>query len=86
MKTDLDKKLSGALSAGLKKQAARYEKELKGLLDNQMQERLGDFKGEAANIADINTLAGGQISALGDLDSNAGDLISGGGLKKLLKF
>ena len=86
VKTDLDKKLSGALSAGLKKQAARYEKELKGLLDNQMQERLGDFKGEAANIADINTLAGGQISALGDLDSNAGDLISGGGLKKLLKF
>ena len=87
VKTDLDKKLSGALSAGLKKQAARYEKELKGLLDNQMQERLGAFKGEAANIADINTLAGGQSSALGDLGSNASGLISGGGgLKKLLKF
>ena len=87
VKTDLDKKLSGAFSAGLKKQAARYEKELKGLLDNQMQERLGDFKGEAANIADINTLAGGQSSALGKLGSNAGGLVSGsGGLKKLLKF
>ena len=84
--TDLDKKLSGALSAGLKKQAVRYEKELKGLLDSQMQERLGAFKGEAANIADINALAGNQSIALGDLGSNAGGLISGGGLKKLLKF
>jgi len=37
--------------------------------------------------ADINTLAGGQSSALGDLGSNASGLISGGGgLKKLLKF
>ncbi len=86
VKTDLDKKLSSAFSAGLKKQAARNEKELKGLLDTQMQERLGAFKGEAANIADINTLAGGQSSALGDLGSNAGGLISGGGIKKLLRF
>jgi uncharacterized protein (TIGR03545 family)/uncharacterized protein (TIGR03546 family) len=87
VKTDLDKKLTGAFSAGLKKQAARYEKELKGLLDAQMQERLGAFKGEAANIADINTLAGGQSSALGKMGSNAGGLVSGGGgLKKLLKF
>jgi len=87
VKTDLDKKLSSAFSAGLKKQAARYEKELKGLLDSQMKERLGAFNGEAANIADINTLAGGQSSALGDLGSNASGLISGGGgLKKLLKF
>lgn len=86
VKTDLDKKLSSAFSAGLKKQAARYEKELKGLLDTQMQERLGAFNGEAANIADINTLAGGQISALGDLGSNASGLISGGGIKKLLHF
>jgi len=86
VKTDLDKKLSSAFSAGLKKQAARYEKELKGLLDTQMQERLGAFKGEAANIADINTLAGGQSSALGDLGSNASGLISGGGIKKLLRF
>ena len=87
VKTDLDKKLSSAFSAGLKKQAARYEKELKGLLDIQMQDRLGAFNGEAANIADINTLAGGQSSALGDLGSNASGLISGGGgLKKLLKF
>ena len=86
VKTDLDKKLSSAFSAGLKKQAARYEKELKGLLDTQMQERLGVFKGEVANIADINTLAGGQSSALGDLGSNAGGLISGGGIKKLLRF
>jgi uncharacterized protein (TIGR03545 family) len=84
--TDLDKKLSGALSAGLKKQAVRYEKKLKGLLDSQIQERLGTFKGEAANIADINALAGNQSSALGDLGLNAGGLISGGGLKKLLKF
>ncbi len=87
VKTDLDKKLSSAFSAGLKKQAARYEKELKGLLDSQMKERLGAFNGEAANIADINTLAGGQSSALGDLGSNASGLISSGsGLKKLLKF
>ncbi len=87
VKTDLDKKLSKAFSAGLKKQAASYEKELKGLLDTQMQERLGAFNGEAANIADINTLAGDQSSALGDLGSNASGLISGGGgLKKLLRF
>jgi len=86
VKTDLDKKLSHALSAGLKKQAARYEKELKGLLDSQMKERLGAFKGEAANVADINTLVGGQSSALDNLGSNASGLISSGGLKKLLKF
>ena len=86
VKTDLDKKLSSALSAGLKKQAARYEKELKGLLDSQMQERLGAFKGEAANIADINSLAGSQSSALDNLGSNASGLITSGGLKKLLKF
>ncbi len=86
VKTDLDKKLSNALSAGLKKQAARYEKELKGLLDSQMQERLGAFKGEAANIADINALAGSQSNTLGNLGSNASGLITGGGLKKLLKF
>jgi len=87
VKTDLDKKLSRAFSVGLKKQAASYEKELKGLLDTQMKERLGAFNGEAASIADINKLASGQTSALGDLGSNASGLISGGGgLKKLLKF
>ena len=86
VKTDLDKKLSGALSAGLKKQATRYEKELKGLLDGQMKEQLGAFNGEAANIADINKLAGSQSNTLGKLGSNAGGLISSGGLKKLLKF
>ncbi len=52
-----------------------------------MQDRLGAFNDEAGNIADINTLAGSQSSALGDLGSNASGLISGGGgLKKLLKF
>ena len=87
VKTDLDKKLSSAFSAGLKKQAARYKKELKGLLDTQMQERLSAFNGEAANIADINTLAGGQSNALGDLGSNASGLISGiGSIKSLLDF
>jgi uncharacterized protein (TIGR03545 family)/uncharacterized protein (TIGR03546 family) len=86
VKTDLDKKLSSALSAGLKKQTARYEKELKGLLDSQMKEQLGAFKGEAANIADINALVGSQSNALGKLGSNASGLITGGGLKKLLKF
>jgi len=87
VKTDLDKKLAGALGAGLKKQAARYEKELKGLLDTQMKEHLGAFNDEAGNIADINTLAGSQSSALGDLGSNPSGLIyGGGGLKKLLKF
>ncbi|NNL76348.1 MAG: TIGR03545 family protein [Desulfobacterales bacterium] len=86
VKTDLDKKLSSALSAGLKKQTARFEKDLKGLLDSQMKEQLGAFKGEASNIADINALAGSQSSALGNLNSNASGLITGGGLKKLLKF
>ncbi|MDY6789976.1 MAG: TIGR03545 family protein [Thermodesulfobacteriota bacterium] len=86
VKTDLDKKLSSALSVGLKKQAARYEKELKGLLDSQMRERLASFNDEAANIVDINTLAGSQSSALGNLGSNASGLITGGALKKLLKF
>ncbi len=86
VKTDLDKKLSSAFSAGLKKQAARYEKELKGVLDTQMKEQLGTFSGEAGNIADINALAGGQSRALGDLGSSAGGLLSGGSIKSLLSF
>ncbi|MEA3373777.1 MAG: TIGR03545 family protein [Campylobacterota bacterium] len=87
VKTDLDKKLSGALSAGLKKQATAYKKELRGLLDSKMEEQLGSLSGEAANIADINALAGGQSSALEGLDANAGDLISGeSGLKSFFPF
>lgn len=85
--TDLDKKLSGALSANLKKQAAGYQKELKGLLDAKMKEQLGAFNSEAGQIVDINALAGDQSKLLGDLGADAGGLGKGGeSLKGLLSF
>lgn len=85
--SDLDRKLSGAMKEAVGKQAAAYQKELKGMLDARMKEQLGSLEGSAGGIPDINALAGDQTKALGDLGSSAGGLTSGGGgLKGLLPF
>ncbi len=85
--TDLDKKISGALKAGLKKQATAYQKELKTMLNAQMKEQLGSFNSEAGEIADINALAGDQTKILSELGTDVGGLSKGGGsLKGLLPF
>jgi len=85
--TDLDKKLSDALTAGVKKQAEGYQKELKALLNEKMKDQLGEIDSDAGQIADINTLAGNQTKMLSDLGADAGGLGKGGGsLKGLLPF
>lgn len=85
--TDLDKKLSGALTAGVKKQAAGYQRELKTLLNEQMKDQLGAIDSDAGKVADINALAGDQSKMLSDLGADAGGLLKGGGsLKGLLPF
>jgi len=87
--TDLDSVLSKAVMDGLSEQAKTYQNELKGLLSAQGKDRVGMIAGEAGQMVDINTLAGNQTKALGEMGSGAGGLLKGRskkGIKSLLSF
>ncbi|MBU0682416.1 MAG: TIGR03545 family protein, partial [Proteobacteria bacterium] len=83
--TDIDTQLSKALTAGLQSQISQYQNELKTMLAKQSADQLASLKASAGGLVDINGLAGDQSKALGGLSSDAGSLLTKGGIGGALK-
>ena len=87
--TDLDKKISGALSGIFAKEAKKYEAQLKTMLDDKMKDQLKGLNGTASGMPDINSLVGSQSGELDGLlsqSSGLGGKSSTDSIKNLLPF
>lgn len=74
VKTDLDKKISSALSTVFAKEAKKYESQLQTMLNEKMQEQLKGVNSSASGIPDINSLVGSQSGTLDKLLSDSASL------------
>lgn len=89
VKTDLDKKISGALGNVFAKEAKKYEAELQTMLEEKMQDQLKGVNSSASAIPDINSLVGSQSSTLDKLLSESTSIGTGSAtdsIKNLLPF
>lgn len=89
VKTDLDKKISGALSNVFAKEAKKYEAQLLTMLNEKMQDQLKDVTASASGVPDINSLVGSQSGALEKLLSEStslGTKSATDSIKNLLPF
>lgn len=87
--TDLDKKISQALSGVFSKEAKKYEAQLQSMLNEKMQEQLKGVNGSASGIPDISSLVGSQSGALEKLLSESSSIGTGSAtdsIKNLLPF
>ncbi|WP_345976310.1 TIGR03545 family protein [Sulfurimonas sp. HSL3-7] len=83
--SDLDKKLSAAFRKVMAKEAEKYKKELKVLLDEQLKEQLGKLNEMSGGMADTGKLLEQQNLSLGALQQQAEALLGGKSSQKLLK-
>ena len=89
IKSDLDKKISSALSNVFAKEAKKYEAELQTMLNEKMQERLKGASASASGLPDVNSLIGSQSTSLDKLLSESTSLKAGSAtdsIKNLLPF
>ena len=89
VKSDLDKKISSALSNVFAKEAKKYEAQLQTMLEEKMQERLKGASASASGLPDVNSLIGSQSTSLDKLLSESTSLKAGSAtdsIKNLLPF
>jgi len=90
VESDLDEKIAAALKRVMAKEAERYKKELKLLLDQRVAEQTKQLTGMTGGLADAGSLIDRQSLSLDALGKEAGALLesekSPDKLKKMLKF
>ena len=85
--SDLDKKLSAAFRKVMAKEAEKYKKELKVLLDEQLNEQLGKLNEMSGGMAGTGKLLEQQNLSFEALEQKAGALLGGeGGQEKVKKL
>jgi len=92
--SDLDRRLTQGFKQVMAKEIAAYEKELKGLLDEQLKGQLATLNKMGGGMGDTGKLLDQQGLSLDALGQNAEGLLESGGsakpggddLKKLLRF
>ena len=83
--SDLDKQLSAAFRKVMAKEAEKYKKELKVLLDEQLKEQLGQLNEMSGGMADAGKLLEQQNLSLGALKQQAEALLGGKESQELVK-
>ncbi len=83
--SDLDKKLSAAFRKVMAKEAEKYKKELKVLLDEQLNEQLGKLNGMSGGMADTGKLLEQQNLSFEALEQKAGALLGSKGSQEQLE-
>jgi len=89
VKTDLDKKISAALSGVFAKEAKKYEAQLQTMLNEKMQEHLKGATASVSGLPDINSVIGSQNTSLDKLLSESTSIKGGSAtdsIKNLLPF
>jgi len=92
--SDLDRRLSQGFKKVMAKEISAYEKELKGLLDEQLKGQLASLNKMGGGMSDTGKLIDQQSLSLDALGQNASGLLESGGsakpggddIKKLFRF